>query len=60
VDRESCRRLGIRSIIAAPIHYDRRIVGLLEVFSSLTFVFNEGDVPVLEHLAQTVLLAAIK
>jgi GAF domain-containing protein len=57
VDRESCLRLGIRSILAAPIRYDRQIVGLLEVFSNQTFAFDEGDVAVLERLAQTVLLA---
>jgi hypothetical protein len=57
VDRESCLRLGIRSILAAPIQYDRQIIGLLEVFSTQTFAFDEGDVAVLERLAQTVLLA---
>jgi GAF domain-containing protein len=57
VDPESCLRLGIRSILAAPIRYDRQIVGLLEVFSNQTFAFDEGDVAVLERLAQTVLLA---
>lgn len=57
VDRESCLRLGIRSILAAPIQYDRQVVGLLEVFSTQTFAFDEGDVAVIERLAQTVLLA---
>jgi putative methionine-R-sulfoxide reductase with GAF domain len=57
VDSESCLRLGIRSVLAAPIQYDRETVGLIEVFSSQTFAFDEGDVAVLERLAQTVLLA---
>lgn len=56
VEAETCRRLGIRSIVAAPIRYEREVVGLLEVFSAQTFAFDEGDVAVLERLAQTALL----
>jgi GAF domain/PilZ domain len=56
VDFESCQLLGIRSVLAAPIHYDQRIVGLLEVFSNQAFTFDEGDVAVAERLAQTVVL----
>jgi hypothetical protein len=51
-----CRRLGIRSIVAAPIRYEREVVGLVEVFSPQSFAFDEGDLAVLERLAQTVLL----
>lgn len=51
-----CRRLGIRSIVAAPIRYEREVVGLMEVFSPRCFAFDEGDVEVLERLAQTALL----
>jgi hypothetical protein len=58
VEVVSCRRLGIRSILAAPIQYEREIVGLLEVFSSRPFAFEESDVTVVERLAQTVLLTA--
>jgi hypothetical protein len=50
------RRLGIRSIVAAPIRYEREVVGVLEVFSAQSFAFDEGDLAVLERLAQTVLL----
>lgn len=56
VNVESCQRLGIRSILAAPIQYEREIIGLLEVFSPQSFAFDEGDVAVVERLAQTVLL----
>ncbi len=55
-DAEACRRLGVRSILAAPIRYERESVGLMEVFSSQPFAFDEGDLAVLERLAQTVLL----
>ncbi len=57
VNLESCRRLGIRSILAAPVRYAGETIGLLEVFSTYPFAFDEGDVAVVERLAQTVLLA---
>ena len=56
VEAEICRRFGIRSIAAAPIRYERDVVGLLEVFSPNTFAFDEGDLAILERLAQTALL----
>jgi hypothetical protein len=56
VDSVVCEKLTIRSIVAAPIQYDRHIVGLLEVFSSQPFAFDEGDVAVVERLARTALL----
>jgi hypothetical protein len=56
VDAGVCRRLGIRSIVVAPIRYEREVVGLVEVFSPKCFAFDEGDVAVLERLAQTALL----
>ena len=56
VDAQVCERLGIRSIVAAPIQYDRTTVGLLEVFSAQPFAFDEGDVAVVERLARTALL----
>ena len=57
VDRESCRELGIRSIIAVPIRLGERVIGLLEVFSSTPRAFNERDGTILQRLADTVLAA---
>ena len=57
VNVESCRALGVRSILAAPTLYQRDVLAILEVFSSNSFAFDEGDVAVVERLAQTVLLA---
>lgn len=56
VEAVTCQRLGIRSIVAAPIRYQREVVGLVEVFSPQSFAFDEGDLAVLERLAQTALL----
>lgn len=53
---EACRSLEIRSILAAPILYERDLVGLLEVFSTSPYAFDDGDLAVVERLAQTVVL----
>src|SRR5262249_33428231 len=50
VDRESCRQLGIRSMIAAPIVTNGVVIGLLEVFSPSPFSFGEGDATALQRL----------
>lgn len=57
VDAEACRNLGIGSILAAPILYERDLVGLVEVFSTAPHAFDDGDLAVVERLAQTVVLA---
>jgi putative methionine-R-sulfoxide reductase with GAF domain len=56
VEAPVCQKLGIRSMVAAPIRYEREVIGLVEVFSSQTFAFDEGDITVLEGLARTTLL----
>lgn len=58
VDRESCRVLGIRSIVAAPVRTGERSVGLIEVFSPEPGRFSEADQRVLLKFADTVLGAA--
>jgi len=56
IDALICRQLGIRSVVAAPLRYEREVVGVLEVFSPQPFAFDNGDLAVLERLAQTALL----
>jgi hypothetical protein len=55
-DAEACRLLGIRSILGAPMAYERDLVGILEVFSPWPNAFDDGDLAVVERLAQTVVL----
>jgi hypothetical protein len=57
VDRESCRALGIRSILASPIHVGEKSIGILEAFSSQPAFFAETDATVLQRLTETVLAA---
>jgi hypothetical protein len=60
VDAEACRHLGVRSILAAPVLYERDLVGLIEVFCDRPYAFDEGDLAVVERLAQTVVLTLSK
>jgi len=55
VDRESCRALGIRSIIAIPIGPLNSVQGLLEVFSPRPASFTTCDDAVLGRLADIIL-----
>ena len=57
VDRESCRALGIRSILAAPVRVGEKSIGILEAFAREPRAFAEGDSNVLQRLAETVLAA---
>jgi TPR repeat protein/putative methionine-R-sulfoxide reductase with GAF domain len=57
VDRESCRALGIRSILAAPVQVGEKSIGILEVFSPEPDAFSSSDGEILEHLAEAVLAA---
>jgi putative methionine-R-sulfoxide reductase with GAF domain len=52
VDRESCRALGIRSMIAVPISWEDAVIGLVEVFSPEPYAFSSNDPLVLKRLAE--------
>lgn len=58
VDRESCRDLGIRSLLAVPVRTAERSVGLIEAFSADPNIFSEVDERVLVKFAECVLDAA--
>lgn len=57
VNRQGCRVLGIRSMVAVPIRQGHRVVGLLEVFATQPYAFNGQDISVLQQLAGTILSA---
>lgn len=48
VDREACRRLGVRSMIAVPLIHRGYAVGVLKVVSSRAFHFKDSDQTILE------------
>ncbi|HET7892836.1 MAG TPA: GAF domain-containing protein [Candidatus Sulfotelmatobacter sp.] len=55
VDRESCRALGIRCMLAVPLRAGENSIGILEVFSGQPNRFSDADERVLQRLAQVVL-----
>jgi GAF domain-containing protein len=54
VDQESCRELGIRSILAVPVRLGNRVYGVVEVFSPEAHAFGDFDAAVLQRLSETV------
>src|SRR6202167_2178100 len=58
VDLASCRRLGVRSILFAPLRYFRRTLGVFEVLSSSPSAFDERDVATMQLLS-SMMVAAI-
>jgi putative methionine-R-sulfoxide reductase with GAF domain len=57
VDSQSCRALGLRSMLAAPVRLGDKVIGLLEVFSAHPGAFGENDGIVLQRFADTILAA---
>jgi hypothetical protein len=54
VDPASCRALGVRSILAVPVHAGAKSIGLIELFSAEPNNFTEPDQRVLLKFAETV------
>ena len=52
---EACRKMGARSMVAVPLCGRRRVIGVLEAFSTWPFAFNEIDIRNLTLLAELVL-----
>ena len=51
VDRDACRRVGLRSMLVAPLEHRNEPVGVLKVVSAETFAFDAADAHALEHLS---------
>jgi GAF domain-containing protein len=58
VDLASCRRLGARSILAAPLRQFHRTLGIFEVLSAAPNAFNHQDAATLQLLS-SMMVAAI-
>ncbi len=58
VDRAACQRLGVRSILAAPLRYFRRTLGVFEVLSADPYAFAARDVATMQTLS-SVMVAAL-
>ena len=51
VDWASCRRMGVRSILVAPLRHYRRTLGVFEVLSSTPHAFDNNDVATMQFLS---------
>ena len=58
VDLASCRRLGVRSILVAPLRHFRRTLGVFEVLSAAPYAFDSRDVATMQMLS-SMMVAAI-
>ena len=57
VDREACRRVGLRSMIAVPLIHDGGPVGALKVFSREPAAFGDADARVLSLMSELIAAA---
>jgi diguanylate cyclase (GGDEF)-like protein len=58
IDRDACRKVGTRSMMAVPLRQDGKAIGVLQVMSSRANAFTEQDAAALE-LAGGLLSSAI-
>lgn len=54
VNRESCRSLGIASVVVMPLVHEREVGGVFELFSDQPYAFSERDLDTLERLGDMV------
>jgi GAF domain-containing protein len=51
VDLATCRRLGVRSILAAPLRHFRCTLGVFEVLSAAPYAFDNRDIATMQMLS---------
>jgi putative methionine-R-sulfoxide reductase with GAF domain len=54
VNRESCRALGIKSVMVVPLLREQEVIGVFELLADRANAFEERDVTALERLAEMV------
>jgi putative methionine-R-sulfoxide reductase with GAF domain len=54
VNRESCRALGIKSVMVVPLVREKEVIGVFELLADCANAFEERDVTALERLAEMV------
>jgi len=57
VDLASCRRLGARSILVAPLRHYRQNLGVFEVLSGAPYAFDHRDVATMQLLSSVMVAA---
>jgi hypothetical protein len=54
VNRESCRALGIASVVVMPLQREQEVNGVFELFSGRAYAFEERDITALQRLAEMI------
>ena len=54
LDAEACGRMKIAAVVAAPVCLEGRTVGVLEMHSAQAYNFMEGDIEVLQRVADVI------
>ncbi len=54
VNRESCRALGIASVMVMPLIRDEEVTGVFELFSERVSAFEERDIVALQRIAEMI------
>ncbi|HCT60782.1 MULTISPECIES: sensor domain-containing diguanylate cyclase [Acidobacterium] len=54
VDRDACRRVGLRSMVVAPLFFHQSPVGVLKIASPLPDAFREQDMAVLDSMCELI------
>ena len=54
VNRESCRALGIKSVMVVPLLREQAVIGVFELLADRAYAFELRDVTALERLAEMV------
>jgi GAF domain/Sel1 repeat len=57
VDQETCRSLGIRSLLAVPVRAAEKVIGMIEAFAPQPNAFGENEERVLQRFSETVFAA---
>ena len=57
VDREACRRIGVRSMVVVPLTFLGRTVGVLKVYSASADGFPAASLPLLEMMVSLAVAA---
>jgi len=57
VDQQSCRTLGIASVMVMPLLHEQEVTGVFELFSDRIHAFEERDVIALQRLGEMIATA---
>ena len=54
VDREACRKVGLRSMVVTPLKHGDKSVGVLKIASSAVGAFTDADAQVVELMSELI------